>query len=288
VRLRLANAGLRRLLDSADICQSVLASFFVRLAAGQYQIDTKEDLLNLLVTMAQHKIANQARRERAERRDSRRTKSVGRWADRLVASTPSPSHEVARRELLAEAERRLSAEERQLVALRKQGQSWEQIAVLVCVLAQEIRNARGSQYTFTVEAMGEASFEHEFVNGLLANFNCRLILLRFRDTNKDPRAAIELASTEFRPEYGKACRFSLSRFLGSRGGGANFSIGNGLGIVRRRRPGGSKAIGPNNWSIGRSHLSLLSSALPSSLAVTRTRRGPRKLPARSANRLPWA
>jgi hypothetical protein len=109
-----------------------------------------------------------------------------------------------------------------------------------CVLAQEIRNARGGQYTFTIEAIGEASSEDEFVNGLLANFTCRLILFRFRDTNKDPRTANELASTEFRPEHGKVGRFALRKFLGSRGGGANFPIGNGLGVavvVQKKTPG---------------------------------------------------
>jgi hypothetical protein len=109
-----------------------------------------------------------------------------------------------------------------------------------CVLAQEIRNARGGQYTFTVEAIGEGSCEDEFVNGWLANFACRLLLFRFRDTNKDPRVAVELARAEFRPEYGKVGRFSLARFLGSRGGGKNFPIGNGLGVavvVEKKTPG---------------------------------------------------
>jgi hypothetical protein len=109
-----------------------------------------------------------------------------------------------------------------------------------CVLAQEIRNARGGQYTFTIEARGEASSEDEFVNGFLVNFTCRLILFRFRDSKKDPREAIELAAREFRPEFGKAGRFSLDRFLGSRGGGVNFSIGNGLGaavVVEKKTPG---------------------------------------------------
>ncbi|HEV3081437.1 MAG TPA: DUF1501 domain-containing protein [Gemmataceae bacterium] len=109
-----------------------------------------------------------------------------------------------------------------------------------CVLAQEIRNARGGQYTFALEALGEASSEDEFVNGFLANFTCRLMLFRFRNTNKDPREAIELAAREFRPEFGKAARFSLDRFLGSRGGGANFPIGNGLGVavvVEKKTPG---------------------------------------------------
>jgi hypothetical protein len=109
-----------------------------------------------------------------------------------------------------------------------------------CLLAQEIRNARGGQYTFTVEAVGEASSEGEFVNGWQAHFTCRLILFRFRDTKKDPREAIELAAREFQPEYGKAERFSLDRFLGSRGGGVNFSIGNGLGVavvIEKKTPG---------------------------------------------------
>jgi hypothetical protein len=109
-----------------------------------------------------------------------------------------------------------------------------------CVLAQEIRNARGGQYTFTVEALGEASSEDEFANGWLANFVCRLVLIRFRDINKDPREAVELAAKEFQPEFGKAGRFSLDRFLGSRGGGVNFPIGNGLGVavlVEKKTPG---------------------------------------------------
>jgi hypothetical protein len=109
-----------------------------------------------------------------------------------------------------------------------------------CVLAQEIRNARGGQYTFTVEAVGEAISENELVSGFLAHFTCRLVLFRFRDTNKDPRTAVELAAKEFRPEYGTVGRFSLERFLGSRGGGVNFSIGNGLGVavvIEKKTPG---------------------------------------------------
>lgn len=40
-----------------------------------------------------------------------------------------------------------------------------------------------------------------------------------------------MAAREFQPEFGKAGRFSLDRFLGSRGGGVNFPIGNGLGVA---------------------------------------------------------
>jgi hypothetical protein len=108
------------------------------------------------------------------------------------------------------------------------------------VLAQEIRNARGGHYTFTVEASGEAASADEFDRGFLANFTCRLVLFRFRDSKKGPRDVNELASVEFRPAFGKPGNFRVDRFLGSRGGGANFAIGNGLGVavvVEKKTPG---------------------------------------------------
>ena len=108
------------------------------------------------------------------------------------------------------------------------------------VLAQEIRNARGGRYAFTVEASGEANSADVFEKGFLANFTCRLVLFRFRDLSKDPRNVDELASAEFRPMFGKLSKFQIDRFLGSRGAGANFAIGNGLGvsvIVEKKTPG---------------------------------------------------
>src|SRR5437588_7544445 len=66
VRFRLVDARLGAVLDSMDICQSVLASFFVRTASGQFELDGPEDLVKLLVTMARNKLASQARKERTE------------------------------------------------------------------------------------------------------------------------------------------------------------------------------------------------------------------------------
>src|SRR4051794_7874124 len=63
VRVRLADARLGSLLDSMDICQSVLKSFFVRAATGQYELETPEQLLKLLATMARNKLTNRARSE---------------------------------------------------------------------------------------------------------------------------------------------------------------------------------------------------------------------------------
>src|SRR3954471_3363830 len=72
VRIHLRDARLRRVLDSMDVCQSVLASFFVRTALGQYELDTPEQMVGLLTSIARNKVSNQANRLRAQRRDVRR------------------------------------------------------------------------------------------------------------------------------------------------------------------------------------------------------------------------
>src|SRR5262245_46719373 len=77
VRMHLEDQRLGRLLDSMDICQSVLASFFVRTAAGQYDLDQPDQLLKLLVTMARNKLVSESRRQQRQRRDIRRQTATG-------------------------------------------------------------------------------------------------------------------------------------------------------------------------------------------------------------------
>jgi RNA polymerase sigma-70 factor (ECF subfamily) len=81
VRLRLTDPGLSRQLDSEDVCQSVLASFFARAALGQYDLSDARQLVGLLLSMARHKLAHAARKHRAQRRD------VGRVAGTAVTHT---------------------------------------------------------------------------------------------------------------------------------------------------------------------------------------------------------
>ena len=127
LRARLRNAGGRREFDSMDICQSVLGTFFVRVAAGQYDLKEPDDLIKLLLTMTRNKVAEKMRRQHRLRRDSRRT--VGGVEELALAGRdPSPSSVVAGKELLEQARMRLSEEERQLVELRGQGSSWDEVA----------------------------------------------------------------------------------------------------------------------------------------------------------------
>jgi RNA polymerase sigma factor (sigma-70 family) len=128
LRARLRGNRARCEFDSMDICQSVLATFFVRAAAGQYDLKEPDDLIKLLLTMTRNKVAEMMRRQHRLRRDSRRT--VGGVEELALAGRdPTPSSVVAGKELLEQARQRLSEEERQLVELRSQGLSWEEVAV---------------------------------------------------------------------------------------------------------------------------------------------------------------
>jgi RNA polymerase sigma-70 factor (ECF subfamily) len=152
VRLRLRDPRLNSQFDWTDVCQSVLASFFVRAASGQYDLEEPGQLLKLLVTMTRNKLANQARRHRAGRRDYRRLEphDPARLEARAIAQ-PSPSRMVAGRELLEEFRRRLSEEERAVVDLRAQGCEWPEIAARLGGTAQ----ARRKQFARAVDRIEE-------------------------------------------------------------------------------------------------------------------------------------
>lgn len=128
VRVRLTDPRLRRLIDSMDICQSVLANFFVRVASGQFELERSEQLVKLLVTMARNHLVNKALAHRAARRDHRRQQT----GEAEVADPgPSPSELVANQELLHEFRRRLTEEERHVADQRALGRAWADIAAEV-------------------------------------------------------------------------------------------------------------------------------------------------------------
>jgi RNA polymerase sigma factor (sigma-70 family) len=128
-RLRLTDPRLGRLLDSMDISQSVLASFFVRATAGEYDLNRPEDLMRLLVRMARNKVASQARRQKARAADRLRVEAEN--LEETVVGATDMARLVAGRDLLEEVRRRLSAEERQIADLRGQGRSWPEVAAEV-------------------------------------------------------------------------------------------------------------------------------------------------------------
>jgi hypothetical protein len=130
VRLRLRDPRLRRHFDEEDVCQSVLASFCLRAAAGQFDLDAPEQLPRLLAVMTRNKVSAQVRRHHAGRRDYRRAEALEPGSDGAARDT-SPSQAVAFGELLDEFRRRLTDEERQLAELRVQGQPWSKVAAVL-------------------------------------------------------------------------------------------------------------------------------------------------------------
>jgi RNA polymerase sigma-70 factor (ECF subfamily) len=131
VRRRLTDPNLRRVLDSIDICQSILGRFFNGVVAGRFELTNEEQLFNLLATMARNKVTSHARKQTAARRDARRNQKGNQDPQTLADPGQSPSQVVANRELLEQIYNRLSAEERRLVDLQNLGKSWKEIAAAV-------------------------------------------------------------------------------------------------------------------------------------------------------------
>jgi RNA polymerase sigma-70 factor (ECF subfamily) len=140
VRLRLNDPRLGRVLDSMDICQSVLANFFVRAAAGQFELNTPGQLLKLLATMARNKLLKHVQKQQASRRDQRRLCAGGEALLKGVAAPQeTPSQVVAGEELLRKARALLSDEERALAEQRAQGRAWDEIARAVGGRSEALR-----------------------------------------------------------------------------------------------------------------------------------------------------
>jgi RNA polymerase sigma-70 factor (ECF subfamily) len=140
VRVRVRDPRLYTQFDWTDICQSVMASFFLRAASGQYQLDDPGQLLRLLLAMTRHKVAHQVRKHSALRRDHRRLEARDpAFLEGRATERASPSRLVAGRELWDEYRRRLSDQERALADLRAEGCEWEEIAARLGGTAQARR-----------------------------------------------------------------------------------------------------------------------------------------------------
>jgi RNA polymerase sigma-70 factor (ECF subfamily) len=154
VRFRLSHSPLGAMFDSMDICQSVLGSFFVRAASGQYDLETPGKVLGLLVSMARNKLASQARRQFAQRRGGRRLTTGIVDEVELPAPEAGPSREVAARDLLHEVRRRLSADELQLLDLRNEGHEWSAIAARLGGGAEALRKKLARAIDRVAEQLG--------------------------------------------------------------------------------------------------------------------------------------
>lgn len=128
VRIHLRDPRMRRVIDSMDVCQSVLTSFFVRTALGEYELNTPEQLINLLTTITKNKVVNQVHKLQAQRRDIRRESELGSGSFRIADRAPHPVDEVSAKEILEIVRSRLSEDERYLAEQRSSGRTWPELA----------------------------------------------------------------------------------------------------------------------------------------------------------------
>lgn len=139
VRVRMTNPGLRRQMDSIDVCQSVFADFFVRMALGQLDVSQPSDLLKLLATMAKNRVVHHSNKQRAQKRDVRRT--LGQQLDQmgLAGTEETPSQIVSSRELIEKVLGQMGAEQRLIAAERRDGRTWDEIGVALGRTGESVR-----------------------------------------------------------------------------------------------------------------------------------------------------
>lgn len=153
-RMRLRSPHLRAVLDSMDICQSVLKSFFMRVVDGQFDIDRPEDLKRLLVQMACNKSLEHVRHEHAQRRDARRSVPLGDEAALMPDPEDDPGTQVEWRELLLRGRQMLTADEQAIADLRIAGQSWDDIATTLGGKPDQYRMQLNRAQTRVERALG--------------------------------------------------------------------------------------------------------------------------------------
>ncbi len=130
VRGRLG-AKLRARVDADDVAMSAYRSFFVRVAAGQFELEESGDLWRLLARMALHKLSHQVERHSAEKRavsqEERLTDANGLTHD-IASPEPSPDEAAAIADELEFIMRSLNETQRRTLELRLQGELLETIA----------------------------------------------------------------------------------------------------------------------------------------------------------------
>jgi RNA polymerase sigma factor (sigma-70 family) len=152
VRMQMVDSRLSRLYDSVDFSQAVMASFFLR--GSEFELQEPKDLVRLLVTMARNKLASSARRVLAQKRDGQRRDVDAPLLNQVADGSDTPSRIVSMLELIAEAKKKLTPEEQQLVDLRNDGKSWDEIAVELGGTAQARRMQLARAMERVTESLG--------------------------------------------------------------------------------------------------------------------------------------
>jgi RNA polymerase sigma-70 factor (ECF subfamily) len=143
-RARISQRMARRI-DPEDILQSVFRTFFGRVKAGRFTIEGQDDLAKLLVGITVRKTLRQVAFHRAAKRDPDLEKSVEDSASsslpELPGVEPSPEATVTFLDLLEHFLSKLRPRDRQIIEMRFQGYSNDEIAQSLGTSDRQVRRA---------------------------------------------------------------------------------------------------------------------------------------------------
>jgi RNA polymerase sigma-70 factor (ECF subfamily) len=118
--------------DAEDIVQSVFRTFFARLKEDKFTLNDQDDLFRLLVRITVHKTLRQVAHHKAAKRDPGQELGQGDAANeqllQLLTTEPTPDEAVMFIDQLEHFMGQLSQTDRQILELRMQGYSTDEIA----------------------------------------------------------------------------------------------------------------------------------------------------------------
>jgi RNA polymerase sigma factor (sigma-70 family) len=139
VRARLRVMRLRRVSDSSDFCQSVMASFLIRVTVGEYDLAGSVELKRLLGRMAVNKVVDLARKPEF-RTPVLALSAPGVKGVEPIAPGPGPASQLAWKDMIEAVRARLTDNERSVSELRTTGLSWNEVADRLGEKPDAVRN----------------------------------------------------------------------------------------------------------------------------------------------------
>ncbi|MEZ6128301.1 MAG: sigma-70 family RNA polymerase sigma factor [Planctomycetaceae bacterium] len=143
--LRLARsrlpARLKQRVDPEDIVQSVFRSFFARHDAGRFRFDQASDVWRLLAAITWHKVQRAIRHHGQQERDVQRETAQLSVARQRPGTDPTASSLVVMMELLDEILSRLPDKHREILRLRMEEYSIDEISEAVGVSSRTVDRA---------------------------------------------------------------------------------------------------------------------------------------------------
>jgi RNA polymerase sigma-70 factor, ECF subfamily len=140
---RRIGARMNSRLDPEDVVQSVFRSFFSRMKNDQFQINVENDLFKLLVRITVHKTLRQIAHHRAAKRDPGHETAQGSDAQEMLMQVmddePTPETVVTFVDHLEHFLKQLPQQDRQILELRLQGFSTEEIAKMLGSYDRKVR-----------------------------------------------------------------------------------------------------------------------------------------------------